>query len=112
VSFNLFIRHLLTQLHRTSGALRTTDRVLCAAGPECNYLGVVGDALVSRNSLRCCPLVAYPAYQITGIILWFFNGIYSIALPLSQDIYEGFAIEHQGHRSAQIWIVKRRLVAV
>src|SRR5712671_2648924 len=38
---------LLTQLHRTSGALRTTDRVLCAS---------VGDALVSRNSLRCCPL--------------------------------------------------------
>jgi hypothetical protein len=68
--------------------------------------------LVSRNSLRCCPLVAYPACQITGIILWFFNGIYSIALPLSQDIYEGFAIERQGHRSAQIWIVKRRLVAV
>src|SRR4029077_15647685 len=34
-------RHLLTQLHRTSGALRPTDRVLCAAGPECNYLGVV-----------------------------------------------------------------------
>jgi hypothetical protein len=92
VSFNLFIRHLLTQLHRTSGALRTTDRVLCAAGPECNYLGVVGDALVSRNSLRCCPLVAYPACQITGIILWFFNGINSIASPLSQDIYESFAV--------------------
>ena len=53
-----------------------------------------------------------PRMPDTGIILWFFNGIYSIALPLSQDIYEGFAIERQGHRSAQIWIVKRRLVAV
>ena len=76
---------------------------------------------LSRSCRRCAcfaklhallPVVAYPACQITGIILWFFNGVYSIALPLSQDIYEGFAIERQGHRSAQIWIVKRRLVAV
>jgi hypothetical protein len=94
VSFNLFIR-------------------LFFVPPDLNAtISELSAMLVSRNSLRCCPLVAYPACQITGIILWFFNGIYSIALPLSQDIYEGFAIERQGHRSAQIWIVKRRLVAV
>jgi hypothetical protein len=27
-----------------------------------------------------------PRMPDTGIILWFFNGIYSIALPLSQDM--------------------------
>ena len=68
--------------------------------------------LFRETPCAAAPSLPPPHAKITGIILWFFNGIYSIGLPLSQDIYEGSAIERQGHCSAQIWIVKRRLVAV
>ena len=55
--------------------------------------------LFRETPCAAAPSLPPPHAKITGIILWFFNGIYSIGLPLSQDIYEGSAIERQGHRS-------------